>query len=157
MGTFSGFGEIRGPRDLTRKLEYDLNRIRTSPQDNYAAFDFFVTAEHIVDWIHPTDQKAREMLRSSSPLLRITSHLANGGKHFEAKAKHHKSVSNLEKSRYVEMEQARTEERYVEEGYIEEPLVVHLTQDEEKYFGQSTIEVKELAQKVYEYWKARAP
>ena len=109
MSNFKGFAELRDPRDLVQKLEYDLDRIRKSPKDQYAAFDFFVTAEHIVDWIHPNDRKEREAVRSSSSLLRITSHLANGVKHFEAKAKHHKSVSDVEKSRYVEI-------GYVEEG-----------------------------------------
>ncbi len=121
-----------------------------SPQDQYAAFDFFVTAEHIVDWIHPNDKKAREAVRSSSSLLRITSHLANGVKHFEAKAPHHQSVADVEKSRYVEA-------GYAEEGYFEDPLIVHLITDEQHSFGQSSIEVAALAQQVYEYWKSNAP
>lgn len=150
MSKFKGFAELRDPRDLVRKLEYDLERIRKSPQDQYAAFDFFVTAEHIVDWIYPDDKMARETVRSSSSLLRITSHLANGVKHFEAKAKQHRSVADVEKSRYVEA-------GYVEDGYFEDPLVVHLTVYEEKSFGQSNIEVASLAQQVYEYWKVNAP
>jgi hypothetical protein len=116
---FQGLFELKTPADLVWKLRHDLERMATSPQDQYAAFDFFVTAEHIVDWIHPGDRAARESLRSSSPLLRITSHLANGGKHFEAKAAHHRSVTGTEKDRHVE-------EGYVEEGYFEEPLLIHL-------------------------------
>jgi len=150
MSDFKGFAELRIPRDLVQKLEYDFERIRRSPQDQYAAFDFFVTAEHIVDWIHPKDKKARETIRSSSSLLRITSHLANGVKHFQATAKHHQSVANVEKSRYVEV-------GYVEDGYFEDPLIIHLTPDEQKTFGQGSIEVVFLAQQVYEYWKANVP
>ena len=150
VGSFKGFAVLRVPRDLVRKLEYDLERVRKSPQDQYAAFDFFVTAEHIVDWIHPNDKKAREAVRSSLPLLRITSHLANGIKHFEAKSKHHKSVVDVEKSRYVAA-------GYVEDGYFEDPLVVHLTKGEQQAFGQSSIEVSALALQVYEYWEANAP
>jgi hypothetical protein len=96
VSSFKGFAELRDPLDLVKKLEYDLERVLKSPQDQYAAFDFFVTAEHIVDWIHPDDRKARMEVRSSSPLLRITSHLANGVKHFEAKAAHHQSVVDVE-------------------------------------------------------------
>jgi hypothetical protein len=150
MSNFKGFAELRVPRDLVKKLEYDLERVRKSPQDQYAAFDFFVTAEHIVDWIHPNDKKAREVVRSSSSILRITSHLANGVKHFEAKAVHHQSVADIEKSRYVKV-------GYVEEGYFEDPLIVHLTTDEQYSFGQSSIEVAALAQQVYEYWESNAP
>ncbi len=148
--SFSGFGEIRTPRDLVRKLEYDLDRLEKSPQDQYAAFDFFVTAEHIVDWIHPKDRAARTRLRSSSPLLQITSHIANGAKHFEATAKHLRSVADIEKFRVVEP-------GCVEDSCFEEPLVVHLTPAEEKTMGQSTIEVASLAQRVLEYWKTTAP
>ena len=150
MSSFKGFAELRVPFDLVKKLEYDLDRVLKSPQDQYAAFDFFVTAEHIVDWIHPDDRKAREAVRSSSSLLRITSHLANGVKHFEAKAKHHQSVADVEKSRYIEA-------GYIEEGYFEDPLIVHLTSEEKISFGQSSIEVAALAKLVYEYWKSNAP
>lgn len=150
MSNFRGFAELRVPRDLVKKLEYDLARVLKSPQDQYAAFDFFVTAEHIVDWIHPDDRKAREAVRSSSSLLQIVSHLANGVKHFETKAVHHQSVADVEKSRYVEA-------GYIEEGYLEDPLIVHLTTDGQSSFGQSSIEVAVLAEQVYEYWKANAP
>jgi hypothetical protein len=80
-----------------KKLQHDLERMTKSPQDQYAAFDFFVTAEHILDWIYPDDKAAQKFLRSSNPLLRITSHLANGSKHFQAKAARHQSVKGTEK------------------------------------------------------------
>lgn len=150
MVSFKGFAELRAPRDLVKKLQHDLERVLNSPQDQYAAFDFFVTAEHIVDWIHPDDRKAREAIRTSSSLLRITSHLANGVKHFEAKASHHQSVADVEKSRYVEA-------GYVEDGYFADPLIIHLTAEEQSSFGQSNIEVADLAKQVYQYWYSNAP
>lgn len=149
MADFQGFGELQQPRDLVRKLEHDLDRLKNSPKDQYAAFDFFVTAEHIVDWRHPDDRSAREAERGSAPLLRITSHIANGAKHFEAKAKHHQSVSGVEKERYVEP-------GYAEEGYLEEPLMVRLTPGEEQAMGQNPVEVVWLAEQVLAYWKANA-
>jgi hypothetical protein len=150
VGNFKGFAELRVPYDLVIKLKYDLERIRESPQDQYAAFDFFVTAEHLIDWVYPDDKAARTSLRSSTSILRITSHLANGVKHFEAKSTHHKSVAEVEKSRYVEP-------GYIEEGYFEDPLIVHLTTNEEMSFGKGSIKVIALAEQVYEYWKANAP
>jgi hypothetical protein len=149
MGDFKGFGELQRPEDLVQKLEHDLDRLKNLPQDQYAAFDFFVTAEHIIDWLHPNDRAAREAKRASSPLLRITSHIANGAKHFEAKAKHHHSVSGVEKERYVEPD-------YVEEGYFAEPLIVRLTPEEESAIGENPVDVIWLAERVYEYWKANA-
>lgn len=150
MSNFKGFAELQVPRDLVNKLEYDLERILKSPQDQYAAFDFFVTAEHILDWIHPNDGNARNEIRSNSSLLKITSHLANGVKHFEATAPRHQSVKTVEKNRYVEP-------GYVEEGYLEDHLIVHLTEKEQSSFGQSSIKVTALAKEVYEYWKSNAP
>ena len=91
-----------------RKMEHDLARMESSPQDQYAAFDFFVTAEHLVDWIYPKDTAGRRALRTSTVLLRITSHIENGAKHFEATAKHHNSVSEIEV------------DRYVKEGYVKD-------------------------------------
>jgi hypothetical protein len=147
VSTYKGFAELRTPSDLFQKLECDLGRIKALPTDQYAAFDFFVTAEHLVDWIHPTDRTAREALRASSPLLRITSHIANGVKHFEATAKHHNSVVDIEKSRYVQP-------GFVQEGYFAEPLTVHLTPDEERLLGVNSIEADDLAQQVYGFWKS---
>lgn len=146
MSTFQGFAELRTPADLFQKLRHDLERLISRSGDQYAAFDFFVTAEHIVDWLHPTDESARRSLRNRDPLLRITSHLANGVKHFEATKKHHQSVADVEKQRYVEA-------GYVEDGYFAEPLIVHLTVDEAKNLGVTNIEVEQLAQQVFEFWK----
>lgn len=147
MAAFSGFGELRTPRDLVRKLEHDLRRMEESPEDQFAAFDFFVTAEHIVDWLHPNGKAERNALRSHNALLRVTSHVANGAKHFAATAKCHRSVANLKKSRYAEP-------GYFEEGYVAEPLVVHLTTDEAREIGSGSIEAVALAQRVLEYWSA---
>jgi hypothetical protein len=148
---FTGLFELRRPADLVRKLRHDLHRMATLPLDQYAAFDFFVSAEHIVDWLHPSDEPTRRALRSSSPLLRITSHLlANGSKHFEATAKHHRSVAGTEKFRYVE-------EGYVESGYFHEPLVVHLTPDEASELGAPSVEAVALARQVLEFWSKHVP
>lgn len=146
MSDFQGFGELKNPNDLLVKLSHDFKRMEESPQDQYAAFDFFVTAEHIVDWISPDKRAKREEIRSSSAILRITSHIANGAKHFEAKAKHHQSVTGIKKDRYVTP-------GYVAEGYFVEPLLVTLTEEEAKILSQKTVvDASWLAQQVLDYW-----
>ena len=147
-GPFQGFFELESPADLVRKLRHDLERIEKSPQDQYAAFDFFVTAEHIVDWLHPDDKSARESIRSSNALLRVTSHLANGGKHFHAKAKRHRSILGTEKQKYVEP-------GYIEDGYFEEPLVIHLSEPEAQELGSPHVDAISLARRVLDYWSQR--
>lgn len=146
MAKFKGFGELKKPSDLVKKLEFDFKRLNEIAHDQYVAFDFFVTAEHIIDWIHPADKAARKAMRSSSPLLKIVSHIANGAKHFEATALHHQSIDDVENDRYVEA-------GYVEDGYFEESIVVRLTSKEAVAFGKSEINVIDLAGQVLTYWK----
>jgi hypothetical protein len=69
-------------------------------------------------------------------------------KHFEATSSHNRSVDCVEKSRYVEA-------GYVEDGYFADPLLVYLTQEERRIFGQQTVEAADLAKQVYDFWKAR--
>ena len=44
-----GFFSLKTPHDLLTKLEADRDRIEADPLDVYAAFDFCVTAWHLVD------------------------------------------------------------------------------------------------------------
>lgn len=101
MSQTKGFTDLRIAEDLLVKLNHDRARMNNDPNDVYAAFDFFVTAEHIVDWVLPDttakkQRKEREKLRSSEPILALVSHIASGAKHFEATARQHQSVDDLE-------------------------------------------------------------
>ena len=100
MSTFKGFATLTSPADLLVKMQHDLSRMEQELANPYPAFDFFVTAEHLLDWLYPGDReskndKIRGQKRKCEPLLRVTSHLANGAKHFQVTAKRHKSVDSL--------------------------------------------------------------
>jgi hypothetical protein len=73
-----------------------LQQLQGEPTYSYAAFDFFVAAEHMVDWLHPNDEAKQKQTRNAHELLKICSHIASGAKHFEATRKPHRSVSGLE-------------------------------------------------------------
>lgn len=152
MALFTGFGTLKTPRDLLRKMEHDHARMESEPSNEYAAFDFFVTAEHMLDWIHPDkkNKKVREAIRDSEVLLQITSHIANGAKHFEATDPRHKSVTEIERGQYVEPD-------YVEPGYFAEPLVIKLSAAEGAVLGRTEIEATELGRRVLAYWRVNAP
>jgi len=125
---FIGFGpDLRTPLDLLKKLDNDYRRILDNPLDTNAAFDFFVTAEHMGDWI---DDRS---LKHKVPELKIASHLATGAKHFNPHDSY-QSVSHLDSP------------------YEEETLQVSLIGDEARMFG-TTISVCELAAKVLQYWR----
>ena len=143
----SGFAELRTALDLLIKLRHDMQRMQSLPEDQYAAFDFFITAEHIVDWLHPRDKDARRMLRAANPLLRVTSHLASGAKHFHVQDARHRSVIATEKVRYVERD-------YVEEGYFADPLIISLTAEEAAALDcERTIEAVKLGRRILEFWE----
>jgi len=92
----AGFFDLASPADVLAKLRHDFSRVLDNPLDTYAAFDFFVTAEHLLDWVFPgaANRVERTRMRESSALLRVTSHLASGAKHFRVEASHHRSVGH---------------------------------------------------------------
>ena len=153
---YTGLFEMRVPADLVKKLAHDLERMERSPLDQFAAFDFFNTADSIVDWLHPDrksfkdNRTAREKLRKSDVLLRVASHLANGSKHFHAMA--HRSVTGTEKFRYAD-------KGYVEPGYCHEPLLIHLTPDEARKLHSPTtvVEAIALASQILGFWIKNIP
>jgi hypothetical protein len=95
MTRWRGFSEwLQTPDDLLRKMSGDFDRMREAPGDPFPAFDFFVGAEHIVDWRWPRDPAKRKEVRSRDP-AKTVSHLANGAKHFEATDPRHESVQGI--------------------------------------------------------------
>jgi hypothetical protein len=146
-----GIFSLTTPVDLFRKLEHDFELMQQDPKDQYAAFNFFVTAEHMADWLHPgyENKKKIKKIRDSEVVLQVTSHLANGAKHFQAQAKHHKSVVKAEKTGYFGP-------GYFQEDYFGEWLFVELTGEAAAELGKS-IRVNELAKKVLDFWRDQLP
>lgn len=139
-----GIFNLNTPETLVRKLAQDYTLFEQQPFNPYLAFNFFVTAEHIPDWIGDKDIKKKHSI------LRICSHLANGAKHFEVDPKRHQSVRKTEKALYCER-------GYLVNGFIEEPLIVHLSNGEIGEFGQPHIEAVKIAKSVLEFWLDRFP
>jgi hypothetical protein len=86
---------LHSARDLLRKLELDHARIKADPVDPFAAYDFVVTAWHLLEWAlpGPANASARASLCAANPLLRVCEHLAVGAKHFEPSSSRHTSVA----------------------------------------------------------------
>ena len=93
-----GFFELRTSADMLRKLEHEYSNLMRDPQNAFQAFNFFETAEHMLDWLLPgsKNNSRRKSERKASVILQICSHVANGAKHLEVEAKHHNSVSDTE-------------------------------------------------------------
>jgi hypothetical protein len=152
MATFRGFAPLQTPTDLLGKLQHDFERVRNDPADSYAAFDFFVTAEHMVDWILPDSQSisqssARKIRRESEEILRITSHLANGAKHFQATSKQHMSVQDIDDNRGGFDSRSFSSNSFSPNSFKIHGLSIQLTDGR-------VIHVLALAEDVLSYWRS---
>lgn len=136
------FFQLTSSAQLFQKMESDLAALTASGSDSRLAFNFFVTAEHLPDWLHQ-----RELVRKHA-LLRIVSHLANGAKHFTLDPKRHDSVDATTRYTYAE--------DYVEPGYLEDLLLVHLSTEEAKELGKPVFDVLELGRMLLDFWRPYA-
>lgn len=50
---FQGFFELKTAQDLLDKLKREYMQLQKSPLNQDIAFNFFITAEHMPDWIYP--------------------------------------------------------------------------------------------------------
>jgi len=90
-----GVWNLDSPQALLQKMESDLARMRSAPQDARPAYDFFVTAYHMLEWAE-RDEKRRQALFKASPLLQIAGHIATGAKHFNPTSKTWRQVHGTE-------------------------------------------------------------
>ena len=85
MSPHAWFGK-RFDADLLAKARRDLRQLEQNPSDEDTAFDFFVTARHVLDW--PSAQGVRrtpreiERIIAASVVLHVCDDVANRVKHF---------------------------------------------------------------------------
>ena len=136
-----------------QKLEWEFEQLIAKPNNAYHAYNFFVTAWHLVEWKYPdlTDTAIRNKIREQTPLLQICEHLAVSAKHFEPRSTHLNAVSGSKKSG-VWADGVWTTNVWGEDVW-KTWLVVTLTGEAQKIYGDE-IRVDDLARKVMEYWRA---
>jgi hypothetical protein len=125
--------------------------LQRSHANAYVAFDFFVTAEHLLDWQYPGDanKQRRTDERRSEVLLQICSHIATGGKHFQVESPHHQSVkgSELRGGGFSPL-------GFQNNAFQVGRLFVNLDGSAAAIYGPS-IEVTALASKILDLWNTR--
>ena len=148
-----GFFLLRTANALLQKLERDFKKLKQHPLDVDLAFNFFVTAEHILDWKYPgrANKSNREKLRNAEVRLQVTSHLASGAKHFDVEAKHHTSVKDTGRVGY--WPEGYWPRGYWLEGYWSESLIVYLDGNAASLLS-SQISVLDLASDVLQFWRS---
>lgn len=148
---YQGFAGLRSIHDLYEKLAKDYQRVLDNKGDAYCAFDFFVTAHHMVDWLHPNNRRHQREFEESEVLLQLCSHIANGAKHFTATAKKHQSVTSVE-NKNVANYGYQVEKGVIELGYVERCLYVELDGDAKSRYGKS-MRAEVLAWEILEFWR----
>ena len=136
-----GFLGLFEANDLFNKLKHDFEVLNKNPADIYNAYNFFVTAEHLPDWVENTK------LKDGNPYLRICSHLATGAKHFIVTNPKKDSIESLSVDIYVE-------EGDFENGYIKNIFLVELSDKEINELGIDRIEIMNLATNILSFWNA---
>lgn len=147
-----GVFDLTSPRDLLAKLSRELSRLRAAPNDIDHTFNFFVTAEHLLDWLHPgnTGKAQREAARNTEVLLQLVSHLASGAKHFDHLSPHHQAVADTGRRRSV-LPNPILRLLTVGALYGRGPLGVALTGHAATTLG-NWISALTLAERVHAYW-----
>jgi hypothetical protein len=155
----TGFLDLKTPVDLREKLRHDFAELKATPLDTYRAFNFFVTAEHLLDWHLPGSRNhgARRRARETEVLLQVASHIANGAKHFITEAAHHKSVADTRRRSEFSgaLGAVYFGGSYFGGGVQYTSLVIELDGDARSRFGQF-LTVVDLAERVLGYWDGQA-
>jgi len=145
MSQLNGFFALRTPEDLLGKLEADFDRLcaanPTTVDAQYAAFDFFVTAEHLPDWVSYARGGSKTQHREY-PDGALVSHVANGAKHFRVDHPRHTTVRD---TRF---------EPGVFDPNVFDPLVFDVLRLVLDLEDGTSIEVHEVAKRVVDHWRS---
>jgi hypothetical protein len=148
MTAFSGLFKLKTKQDLLEKLRHDHDRLKKSPLDSSAAFDFCVTAYHMLDWHYPSDSKQRRQVECDNIILQVLSHLANGSKHFQATDPRHVSVKDTSVQEGA-FDSNAFDPEIVDVG----ELRIELDGKAAQHFGASSIGVLRLAEEAVRFWE----
>lgn len=138
-----GFGKLVSVENYWEKLKWEFDLLKSDPDNIYYAFNFSVTAYHLLEWVAPrpmrTENPDWKIIKGNVKFLKECEQLANGAKHFEIDKKRHNSVKSLESEGYVE-------EGYVEEVYFEEPIVI-------TFADNSKVNILDFAKSLMKDWE----
>ncbi len=141
-----GFCAMKSATDLREKLRRDYSRLGTDPGDADVAFNFFLTADRMVDWRFPDDAGARAATRSL-PLVALTSELARGVKVLRVHERRGRSGDATRRGGYF----ANYLGAYFGWHFGRGRLTVDLTGETAAAFGDQ-ISALDLARQVLAYW-----
>jgi hypothetical protein len=147
---FNGFFQLCDPHRLFKKLRYDYDRMLADPLNEFPAWDFFLTANHLVDWIWPSaGTKQHQLDRAADAIPRICEHLADGAKHFILN-RAHTAVSALD-----HIVDGPFDSELDPSSFDTGGLFITLERAEAVELGVERITAQDLARRVLVYWGKR--
>jgi len=152
----SGIFDLQSADDLCGKLRHDFERVQANARDSYAAYDFVVTAWHLLEWWRPGNENAaaRRTTADENPILRVCEHLAVGAKHFDP---HNPNLRSVERStRDSAWALGAWGSNTWAAGVWKDDLIVHLDGVAKDKYGE-TITISELAVAALEFWTNVGP
>jgi hypothetical protein len=146
-GTVKGLFYLGNARDLLGKMRHDMQRLEQDHVDAYAAFDFFVTARHLPEWLYPQEKAKQKVLFEGSVLLRVCRRIADGSKHFEPWGPGKDSVKD------TSLEGAAFDPRHFQSNAFQTGhLMIKLDGDAAETFGE-LVDVMDLAPQILRFWE----
>lgn len=148
----AGLFDLVTADDLCAKLDHDYSRLKSDFADAFAAFDFIVTAWHLLEWRYPGNQgKAqRDVLLKQYPILALCEHLCVSGKHYEPGNPKLQSVQgSFRKSAW---KRGAWAPGFWAKGLWEDGLTIELSGPAKVVFGEQ-ITVGRFADLVMEFWR----
>lgn len=145
----SGFFRLRTPLDLLAKMEFDYQRLEAEPRNEYVAFDFFVTAAHLPEWLGKF--RCSQQINGDKPkaMNAVCQHLASGAKHFTPGK--HSAVRGTGVSTPAISGLARS--GITISGLVQPNLLILLAPDEAKAIGVEAVTSLALASMLLTYWR----
>lgn len=148
----AGLFDLLSGDDLCAKLDHDYRRIKASPSDAFAAFDFIVTAWHLLEWKYPhkDGKTARDSLCGEHPILGLCEHLCVSGKHYApTNPKHHSMQGSFRNSAWKRGVWAPG--AWAQGAWFDE-LVIELSGPARELYGAS-LTMGSFADLVMEFWR----
>jgi hypothetical protein len=147
-----GLFDLSGAQDLCKKLEHDYARVKADPSNAFAAYDFVVTAWHLLEWHYPgnTNSSARSALSQQNPILQVCEHLAVGAKHFAPSNPRLDAVAGTERDSV--WGKGVWAPGFWAPGVWKDDLVVHLDGAAKTSYG-AQLTIVQVADHALDFWK----
>jgi hypothetical protein len=146
--TMRGFFDLQTPEDLLHKLEREYAQLQQNPEDVDLAYNFFITAENMPEWVKGGGRKGKAFkhkIQQQEIVLIIGHELATGAKHVSSGSQR-PAVRAATREGWVAS-------GWVAPGWVAAPLIVRLSPEQATAVGQEAVNMLELASRVLAFWQ----